>query len=558
MKIRFKRLISALLMLGVFVSLLCVSAFAVDLPRISVELGNSLQYVLPQDGGNNATAAEIVPDSGSLPPDVELTLSDGAVIIKGTPSATGVFKCEIKVTSPDGETVYKIEIEVTEPETTPEPTPEESAEPTPEPTPKPTPEPTPKPTPEPTPEPTPVPAPSITKDPTGETVNEGEYAIFIARADNADEISWRIVGPNGEDYDAKSIGNSGIFRGTGVYTDGYDEETLVIYNIPIEMDGWSAKCKFIGEGGSTFSAAAKITVLKKSDLRAPIITSDPSPITAGSGSLSVIATTDPDSGATLHYQWFSNTENSNANGTAVPGATSSTFTPPDTEGTVYYYCTVWSTTDDQTSATVKSRVAAVTGTAPAPTPTPEPTPEPTEKPAVTPEPTPEPRRSSRSGSQFLLILMGVLILALIAAAVSLFIISRKEKEEEAAEEAEAAEKARRVKAAEEARREQTMQETEKTERTERPLPREISEAAAAVTMQPGKHEKAEDEFYLDGWYCEKCGSFNRGHFCTECGSEKPAAALQYVCDKCGWVSPDPAHPPKFCPDCGSPFAVKKD
>lgn len=56
----------------------------------------------------------------------------------------------------------------------------------------------------------------------------------------------------------------------------------------------------------------------------------------------------------------------------------------------------------------------------------------------------------------------------------------------------------------------------------------------------------------EGWACA-CGSVNRGKFCPECGSPKPAAAPVYQCDKCGWRPEDPTKAPKFCPECGDPF-----
>lgn len=55
-----------------------------------------------------------------------------------------------------------------------------------------------------------------------------------------------------------------------------------------------------------------------------------------------------------------------------------------------------------------------------------------------------------------------------------------------------------------------------------------------------------------GWTCS-CGAVNQGRFCSECGSKKPAGAPVYKCDKCGWEPEDPAHPPKFCPECGDVF-----
>lgn len=55
-----------------------------------------------------------------------------------------------------------------------------------------------------------------------------------------------------------------------------------------------------------------------------------------------------------------------------------------------------------------------------------------------------------------------------------------------------------------------------------------------------------------GWICS-CGTENKGRFCQNCGAKKPEGAPLYRCDKCGWEPEDPAHPPKFCPECGDPF-----
>ena len=56
----------------------------------------------------------------------------------------------------------------------------------------------------------------------------------------------------------------------------------------------------------------------------------------------------------------------------------------------------------------------------------------------------------------------------------------------------------------------------------------------------------------DGWTCS-CGTVNKGKFCQNCGAKKPAGVPMYRCDKCGWEPEDPAHPPKFCPECGDVF-----
>ena len=56
----------------------------------------------------------------------------------------------------------------------------------------------------------------------------------------------------------------------------------------------------------------------------------------------------------------------------------------------------------------------------------------------------------------------------------------------------------------------------------------------------------------EGWTCS-CGTINKGKFCQNCGAKKPTGVPMYRCDKCGWEPEAPAHPPKFCPECGDIF-----
>ena len=106
MKISTKRLLSMLLILSLFAALLSAGVFAVDVPEISCELGASLDYTIPQEGGNSATGFEVV--SGSLPSGVSVKLEDGAVKLVGTPGASGDYSYRLKITNASGTAEYSL------------------------------------------------------------------------------------------------------------------------------------------------------------------------------------------------------------------------------------------------------------------------------------------------------------------------------------------------------------------------------------------------------------------------------------------------------------------
>lgn len=275
----------------------------------------------------------------------------------------------------------------------------------------------------------------ITKDPTGETLDAGDDAVFIARAEHYDDILWIISSPDGKNYEGNSAAN--VFA--GLVVNGYDEEELVLEKVPYDMNGYTVQCRFTGEDGvNVYTDKATITV-NKVEINTALINAEPQAATKNLGeslTLSVTATS-PDSGS-LKYQWYKNTENKTEGGTAISGAINATYTPEQNEGTYYYYVGVWNVVGNQTSQAVYTRPAAVTymnpqsaaqntpagaqtGTEPAADGTPvEPTTPPAARPGVDSE--------NNEGNTMLMIISIVLCVAVLAAVAALIIIRRKEKE----------------------------------------------------------------------------------------------------------------------------------
>lgn len=116
--------------------------------------------------------------------------------------------------------------------------------------------------------------PVITKHPGKETITEGGFAQFTARADYTKEYKWQLISPNGKTvYDCKDA----AAHFAGVKITGYDKDRLKLDNIPLTMNGWKVRCVFTGGGGTVNSETATITVLEKTGETEPITESTEPP-----------------------------------------------------------------------------------------------------------------------------------------------------------------------------------------------------------------------------------------------------------------------------------------
>jgi len=399
MKRSLKMLLSLMLIVCMASALLCASAFADKSYNLTYEFTTGKEYTqIFLTGENNGSGGT----TGTIPTGMKEIVDQGQYAITGIPTSAGTYTWKHVVNGyapDDGENVTVI-VTVTVKD----------------------------------------PKPAITKHPTGETVTEGETALFVARADGCKEIIWRLVSPDkATTYTAEDANK--YFKDLEV--EGYNEETLCLSNIPYELDGWKAECKFIGnDGSSLFTDGALITVNKKV-LAKPTISAQPAGGSFDVGTSTALSiTASAPEGASVAYQWYSGTANSVSALSPVSGAVGASFTPPQTEGTMYYAVAVVSAEGDNKSDAVYSDVVAVTYTAKA-AETPAPTAEPTETPSATVAPKDDNGKDngSRSGKSkatpWFVFVLAFLFLLLICLGVALIIVKRRDKNapvEEAAEE----------------------------------------------------------------------------------------------------------------------------
>ena len=236
---------------------------------------------------------------------------------------------------------------------------------------------------------------TITKSPSGEKVEKGGKASFVAHAANATGVSWRLVSSDTVDT-INAAAAPEYFEGLVVY--GANTDRLTLENIPASMNGWQVMAVFSGNNGPAYTYGARITVNGSSANgtttdknptgrivagitgagSVPVINGQPKGAELSSGkSTTLSVTAGTNDGGTLHYQWYISASEDAVEGQAIAGATSASYTPGELPGTRYYYVGVWSEKDGAKSETVFSNRAAVTySTAPVATPSPSPSPTP--------------------------------------------------------------------------------------------------------------------------------------------------------------------------------------
>ncbi len=431
--------------LKLLLSLTLVLCVALALPGLSA----GADYVNSFEAGKDIGSIQVFSSNlviksyekyaGSLPAGLSLSWDDYGIYMAGTPTSAGNFSSSYNVVTENGTYSFIINLSITGGTT-------------------------------PTATPAPGDPPHITKHPTGETVEPGGSAQFVARADDATKITWRLVS---KDTTVTYNAADGPDYFPGLSVDGLGTERLTLENIPSSLNEWCVEAKFENGNGASYSNGARITVKAANtntnnnnstnnnntnnnsnnstnnntnnsnnngsdnqntgtDLgndglttKTPNINMAPQStrLKKGETCTLTVQATSPNNGE-LSYQWYSTNVNNRGMATPIEGATEASYTPTITEGTMYYCVAVMNTREGVTSEPVYTDLVEVSFE-PEATPTPSPT--------ATPTRTSSDNGSYDRGNNTQLIFFGIVgflaLAALVGVVVYLRIDSKRSKDE---------------------------------------------------------------------------------------------------------------------------------
>lgn len=431
--------------LKLLLSLTLVLCVALALPGLSA----GADYVNSFEAGTDIGSIQVFSSNlviksyekyaGSLPAGLSLSWDDYGIYMAGTPTTAGNYSSSYNVVTENGTYSFIINISITGGAT-------------------------------PTEAPVTGEPPHITKHPTGETVEPGGSAQFVARADDATKITWRLVS---KDTTVTYNAADGPDYFPGLSVDGLGTERLTLENIPSSLNEWCVEAKFENGNGASYSNGARITVKAANtntnnnnstnnnntnnnsnnstnnnannsnnngsdnqntgtDLgndglttKTPNINMAPQStrLKKGETCTLTVQATSPNNGE-LSYQWYSTNVNNRGMATPIEGATEASYTPTITEGTMYYCVAVMNTREGVTSEPVYTDLVEVSFE-PEATPTPSPT--------ATPTRTSSDNGSYDRGNNTQLIFFGIVgflaLAALVGVVVYLRIDSKRSKDE---------------------------------------------------------------------------------------------------------------------------------
>ena len=238
------------------IAALGVSAFAegVNLSLTQSTAAEQLIFAVPE--GETITGDTL--QSGAFPTGMAVSRSTSAIIISGTPTIVGNYIATILVTTENVEgnsasylitvnasVVPASNVVINGEETVPTQTPEVTG------------------------------VINITKHPTDENVTTGDRAVFIARADGATMIEWKIIPYKGTPISLDDFvkSNPGV---TISLTDS--NQKLIISNVNTNLTGYSAFAIFKNDSGTEVNSnAAMINVTAATPSPVPTVAPTPTP-----------------------------------------------------------------------------------------------------------------------------------------------------------------------------------------------------------------------------------------------------------------------------------------
>jgi hypothetical protein len=194
-----------------------------------------------------------------------------------------------------------------------------------------------------------LPPPSIALQPVDRTICEGNNVDFVAGAnfDVNNTVKWQRSSDNGISW----VNINANLDGNNVYS-GFTSETLTINSASASMNGYLYHAVFTNLNGSNATNAVILTVKA-----APVIITQPS-LTTRKVTLNLVPpaySVVTQGTGSLTYQWYKNGNPENTGGTAVSGATSSSYVPSTAMVSTYYYYVVIT---NENGCAVASQVSA--------------------------------------------------------------------------------------------------------------------------------------------------------------------------------------------------------